>query len=138
MIRYDLICEQGHDFEGWFPNSAGFDQQRSENLLACPECGSSDVRKSLMAPAIGGGPKKESKRAAALSKMRAKMVELRSHVENNFDYVGDEFPEEARKIHFGEVDSRAIYGEASLTDIKSLVDDGVDILPLPADPKTDA
>ena len=91
-----------------------------------------------MAPAIGGGPKKESKRAAELLKMRAKMVDLRSHVENNFDYVGDDFPEEARKIHFGEVDARAIYGEASLIDIKSLVDDGVDILPLPADPKTDA
>jgi hypothetical protein len=138
VIRYDLICAQNHSFEGWFRDSAAFDQQCSESLLSCPDCGSSEIRKSLMAPAIGGGPKMENRRSTALAEMRSKMAELRSHVETNFDYVGNEFPEEARKIHFGETDPRAIYGEASVAEIKGLVDDGVGILPLPTDPKTDA
>ena len=135
MIRYDLVCDQEHRFEGWFRDSASFEAQCAACQLSCPECGSMAVRKSLMAPSIGGGPKVEGRRAAAL---RAKMAAVRSHVEENFDYVGEDFSDEARRIHNGESDERDIYGEASAHEVKSLLDDGIPVLPLSGRRKSDA
>ena len=138
MIKYSLICESEHEFEGWFRDSADFDAQSADGLLECPLCGATDVRKAVMAPAISTprGDAPASKKSAFLREMAAAAERARNYVEKNFDYVGDKFPEEARKIHYGETDSRGIYGEASGREVKDLVDEGVNVAPLPgAKPK---
>lgn len=132
MIKYQLRCYTEHEFEGWFRDSADFDKQADDGLIECPACGSSAVRKGIMAPAI---PKKSNSRDARVAEIKrdmAKAVErARDYVEKNFDYVGDKFPEEARKIHYGEKDERAIYGEATGKEVKELVDEGVSVAPVP-------
>ncbi len=134
MIKYQLICDAEHDFEGWFRDSADYDSQAEDGLVECPACGSEKVRKAVMAPAVVGG-KRSGSRAARLAEIKrdmGKAVErARDYVEKNFDYVGDEFPEEARKIHYGEKEERGIYGEASGKEVKDLVDEGVSVAPLP-------
>lgn len=139
MIKYRLICDLDHEFEGWFRDSADFDIQSDEGLIECPACGSGDVRKAVMAPAIARGKGSRQERLAAIHKDMANAVErARTYVEKNFDYVGEKFPEEARKIHYGESKERGIYGEASRKEVKALVDEGVQIAPLPgAAKKTD-
>lgn len=144
MIKYSLICEADHEFEGWFRDSADFDLQCEDGLIECPSCGSEKVRKAVMAPAIArrsnqGAGNARPERLAAIQKDMARAVErARNYVEKNFDYVGDKFPEEARKIHYGESDERGIYGEASGKEVKSLIDEGVHIAPVPgANKKTD-
>lgn len=135
MIRYALVCEHDHEFEGWFGASADFDDQQARGLLECPVCGTKAVRKQIMAPAVAGTkrttphlpPKARAVMMEALSKVRR-------HVEENFDYVGDAFAAEARAIHEGRSEDRGIYGEASPAEVKALVEDGVPIAPLPADP----
>ncbi|UUP17113.1 DUF1178 family protein [Nitratireductor thuwali] len=138
MIRFDLACAQDHSFDAWFRNGADFDAQNEKGLIACPHCGSNDVRKALMAPAVSTSRKK-SQVALAMGdeqkKALAKLKALSEKVRENADYVGDKFAEEARKIHFGETDPRGIYGEATSEDVKGLVDDGVDFLPLPVFPE---
>ena len=137
MIRYALLCEHGHEFEGWFGASADFDDQQSRGLLECPVCASKAVRKAIMAPAVSGtkaqgavsGPPLEAREMM----MQAAQA-VRQHVEDNFDYVGDSFATEARAIHEGKSEERGIYGEASGSDVKKLIDDGVPVAPLPAGP----
>ena len=143
MIRYALACEHGHGFEGWFGSSSDFDGQAARGLLACPVCGSPDVAKQIMAPSVAG----TKKRGGAASGVRAgkkrqmmmeAMAEVRRHVEDNFDYVGDTFAREARAIHEGKSEDRGIYGEATQAEVKGLVEDGVPVAPLPpAPPKKD-
>ena len=133
MIRYALLCEHGHDFEGWFGASADFDDQAARGLLACPLCASSAVRKQIMAPAVTGAKARgvidasEGRRAM----MMEAMGQVRRHVEATFDYVGDRFAAEARSIHEGRAEERGIYGEASPAEVKALVADGVQVSPLP-------
>jgi hypothetical protein len=136
MIRYALTCDHGHDFEGWFGASADFDDQAARGLLACPLCASQAVRKQIMAPAVSGTKARgvEGPPAAARAMMMEAMGEVRRHVEANFDYVGDSFAAEARAIHEGTSEARGIYGEASPTQVKALVADGVPIAPLPPEP----
>jgi len=133
MIRYALACEFGHAFEGWFGASADFDDQAVRGLLACPVCASQAVRKQIMAPAVAGtksrGPGEASLGRRAM--MMEAMGQVRRHVEANFDYVGDRFAAEARSIHQGEAEERGIYGEASQTEVKALLADGVQVAPLP-------
>ncbi len=140
MIKYQLICDSDHEFEGWFRDSADYDAQSEDGLLECPMCGSDTVRKAVMAPAIARRRQTEpsAKRAAFLKEMAAAADRARDYVQKNFDYVGEKFPEEARKIHYGETDARGIYGEATGKEVKDLVDEGVSVAPLPgAKPKTD-
>lgn len=144
MIKYRLICAADHEFEGWFRDSGDFDLQSAEGLIECPGCGSDKVRKAIMAPAISRRSNtrpanSRPERLAAIQQDMARAVErARNYVEKNFDYVGDKFPEEARKIHYGESDERGIYGEASGKEVQSLIDEGVQIAPLPgAAKKTD-
>jgi hypothetical protein len=136
MIRYALACAAGHEFEGWFSASEDFDDQASRGLLTCPVCDSHDVRKQIMAPAVAGTTKKDVAENPAA--MRAMMMEamgrVRRHVETHFDYVGDTFAAEARAIHEGAAEERGIYGEASPSEVKALVADGVPIAPLPPEP----
>ena len=126
MIKYRLICDAGHEFDGWFASSSGFDAQRDDGLLACPDCGSHSVNRAVMAPAV---PKKAN--SASPQKLRRMMQKLTDHVEQNFDYVGDGFAEEARKIHYGETAEREIYGETTPQEAHDLLQEGVPVAPLP-------
>lgn len=137
MIRFGLVCDKEHEFEGWFRNGDDFEAQRERELVACPQCGSTDVGKALMAPAVSTSRKKTQMTLAAgeeQKKILAQLRELSKKVRENADYVGDKFAEEARKIHFGEVEARGIYGEATLQEAKELADEGVDFMPLPVLP----
>ncbi len=132
MIKYRLICDDEHEFEGWFRDSADYDQQAEDGLVECPVCGSEEVRKAVMAPAIAKRSGSRRERLAGIRKDMVQAVErARDYVEKNFDYVGEQFPEEARKIHYGEAEDRGIYGEASGKDVKELIEEGIDVSPLP-------
>jgi hypothetical protein len=155
MIRYALICDQGHDFESWFKNSATFDTQAARGLVTCPLCGSAKVEKAMMAPRLARGAKavegrvpasppgqalpvaaEEPKAPVAMMspqerELRGKLKELREHLVRNADYVGRKFPEEARRMHYGEIEHRSIYGEASPEEAKALHEEGIEFHPLP-------
>ncbi len=142
MIRYDLHCEAGHGFESWFRSSGDYDVQRKRRLVECPVCGSHDVEKQIMAPRLKrtdkadrAKPGEEKAPVAMMSpqeaEFRQKLRELRDHVTKNAEDVGEKFPELARKMHNEEIERRSIYGEASPDEVKSLLDDEVDIHPLP-------
>ncbi len=160
MIRYSLVCREDHDFEAWFRDSAAFDEQSREGLVGCPRCGTSEVRKALMAPAIrtarstarpaesgapavAPGPASATDAgmpmAAALDDERSRHLrglirELHAKVRAQADDVGPGFPEEARKIHGGEAPARPIYGTATGEEARALVEDGIEIMPLPPMP----
>jgi len=143
VIRYALTCENGHRFESWFAGSQAFDTLRAANAVLCPECGSSTVEKALMTPQVSTARKKDAKkdkvRLAANHAMRAEamvaMRKIRDHVTENADYVGDKFPEEARKIHYEEAEPRGIYGEATTDEAEALVEEGIEFHPLPVLPE---
>ena len=138
MIRYQLRCADDHRFEAWFKDSASYDQQQAEGAIACPLCGDEHVTKAIMAPAIGRA------REAAESVMKAKqealkqLAELRRKVEDNCDYVGPQFAEEARKIHYGEVETRSIYGETTPMEAEELSEEGIAFAKIPWLPRTDS
>jgi hypothetical protein len=133
MIRYALLCEHDHEFEGWFGASADFDDQQARGLIECPVCASKAVRKAIMAPAISGTRKKGQDIGPAQTQamMMEAMGRIRQHVEENFDDVGDTFAKEARAIHEGRSEDRGIYGQATSKEVRDLVEDGVPIAPLP-------
>ncbi|MGB0382074.1 MAG: DUF1178 family protein [Alphaproteobacteria bacterium] len=134
MIKFTLSCDDGHEFEAWFSSSDAYEQQRQDGLLLCAQCGSQQVDKALMTPRIASPERaaKDVAQKALLESWRAwsKKVREEAHV------VGDKFPEEARKIHYGEVEERPIVGEASLPDIQALHEEGIQVMPLAPDPKT--
>jgi hypothetical protein len=161
MIRYALNCDRGHVFESWFANSAAYDKQAKRALVTCPVCGSAKVEKAMMAPRLaradaGSQPAAPPSPApaqvaqtptpsvsaktpvamvsAAERELRQKLKELRDHVTKNASYVGQRFPEEARKIHYGEAEHRSIYGEASPDEAKALHEEGIEFHPLPVLP----
>ncbi|HWW26517.1 MAG TPA: DUF1178 family protein [Caulobacter sp.] len=134
MIKYALSCDHDHAFEGWFGSSSDYDDQAARGLLECPLCASKVVRKQIMAPAVAGTKAQKAApepTAAMREMMMTAMGEVRRQVEENFDYVGDRFAKEARDIHDGKSEERGIYGEASPKEVKALIEDGVQIAPLP-------
>lgn len=142
MIRYSLVCDGGHGFESWFRSSADFDSQQQQKLVACPMCDSMNIEKQIMSPRIGRSEKSEPAPApsekttvAMMSpqevEFRQKLRDLRDHVTKNADYVGEQFPDLARKMHYEEIEKRSIYGEAKPDEVRSLLDEGVDLAPLP-------
>lgn len=134
MIQFSLLCAEDHTFEGWFRSNADFDQQNEKGLVNCPVCGSSKVEKALMAPAVSTSRKREKMSLALNNEQQKVMKQLREmteKVKENADYVGDQFASEARKIHFGEVEQRGIYGEATSEEAKGLLEDGIGFVPLP-------
>lgn len=141
MIHYTLVCGSGHEFEGWFRTSAAFDEQVARAELSCPHCGSTEVAKGIMAPNVATGRSREalSERRQLYvhaQQMRQMMAAWRAHVEKTCDYVGERFPEEARRIHASEeAEARGIYGEASPEEAKALIEEGIPIAPLPPAPK---
>lgn len=134
MIRYALICEHEHEFEAWFSNSSDYDAQEKGGLLMCPHCGTAKVTKAIMAPNVSTARKKEEtskKQAQALAMMNKAADKIRQEIAQNCDYVGENFTEEARAIHYGEKPERGIYGQATPEQAKSLIDEGVGVAPLP-------
>lgn len=153
MIVFDLKCSEDHQFEAWFRSSSAYEDQKAAGLVECPHCGSNDVKKAPMAPNVAakGNTKVDPAPAAPVAAKSAdpKTTELaaqaqelfsklRNHVEDTCDYVGDKFAEEARKIHYGESEERGIYGESTVEETKALLDEGVEIMPLPGLGRKDA
>ena len=144
MIKYALICDQGHEFESWFPSGAAYDEQARRGLVACPECRSSRVDKAIMAPAVVGAahPRKapaEAPTEVALLDRRQRALRdavraLRREIETNTDDVGAKFAELARSMHTGETPERAIRGQATGAEVEALLEEGVGVLPMPAAP----
>lgn len=152
MIRYTLRCEQDHSFESWFQSSSAYDSQVKRKLVTCPVCSSTKVKKAIMAPRIvskkgrdkapveaapAEAPASESTSLmmAQERELRAKIKELRDHIVKNADNVGEKFPNEARAMHYGDKEHRPIYGEASPQEARSLIDEGVEVSPLPTLPE---
>ncbi len=133
MIVYNLRCKNGHEFEGWFKDSAAFDAQSSTGRLVCPSCNSRKVEKAIMAPALSGTKKQDVVAPDEMRKMRQFMTGLRKYVRDNAEYVGPRFAEEARNIHYGETEERQIYGESTLKEAVDLAEEGIDVAPLPPD-----
>jgi hypothetical protein len=154
MIHYNLRCKKGHAFESWFQSSSAYESQEKRKLVSCPMCGSSDVERAIMAPQIVSKKGRdtvpaEPLPAAALAaeanppspstpllmaqerELRAKLKELRDHIVSRADDVGERFPNEARKMHYGDIEHRPIYGEASPDEARALIDEGVEVMPLP-------
>lgn len=165
MIHYRLKCADGHDFDGWFASSAAFDRQREQCLLSCPACGTADVDRALMAPALSRAQREKpvGQRPAAedatqhkedaprqevmpptpanvalddgrAAELRQALRALKEAVEKHGVDVGRDFPEEARRIHYGEAEPRGIYGQADLEEARDLVEEGIEILPIPVLP----
>ncbi|MFC4346248.1 DUF1178 family protein [Kordiimonas lipolytica] len=150
MIVFDLKCSTGHRFEAWFRSSGAYEEQKAAGLVECPHCGTNDVSKALMAPNVAskGNQKSEVASVAARSgdpklqevvaEAQKVLTKLKNHVEQNCDYVGDKFADEARKIHYGEAEERGIYGESTLKEAKELLEEGVEVMPLPGLGRKDA
>ena len=155
MILYRLACAREHAFESWFRDSAAYDGQRAAGLVTCPVCGSPDVDKALMAPALGRGARRQEAEPAAVEaapvpaapasqpvalmsekeqQLRAMIRAVRAHVEAHSDYVGEDFATLARRMHEGEEEARAIHGEANADEVRALIEDEIEILPLPVLP----
>ncbi len=157
MIRYSLRCERGHAFESWFQSSAAYETQEKRKLVNCPACGSAKVERAIMAPQIVSKKGRDSAAPAPAApadvaatdvaapgstpllmaqerELRAKIKELRDHIVKNADNVGERFPNEARKMHYGDIEHRPIYGEASPDEARALIDEGVEVSPLPVLP----
>ena len=156
MIRYNLRCERGHAFESWFQSSSAYETQEKRKLVNCPSCGSAKVERAIMAPQIvskkgrsdpAPAPVRAVPRSTEVTapastplmmaqerELRAKLKELRDHIVKNADNVGERFPNEARKMHYGDIEHRPIYGEASPEEARSLIDEGVEVSPLPVLP----
>ena len=123
MILFTLRCAQGHEFEGWFRNGDGFEAQQKAGEVACPECGDTSVEKAVMAPRLARS--RETSPPISPAQFRAALLEMRRQVEANCDYVGPRFAEEARRIHYGEIDPHGIYGEATEDQSRELSDEGI-------------
>ena len=155
MIHYNLRCAKGHAFESWFQSSSAYESQEKRRLVSCPVCGSTEVERAIMAPRIASrkgraaaapepAPAPAAETAAPAStpllmaqetELRAKLKELRDHIVKSADNVGDRFPNEARKMHYGDIEHRPIYGEASPDEAKALIEEGVEVMPLPTLPE---
>jgi hypothetical protein len=154
MIRYTLRCDHGHAFESWFQSSSAYETQEKRKLVNCPICGSAKVERAIMAPQIVSKKGRDIEAPAPAAapgtdvatpastplmmaqerELRAKLRELRDHIVKNADNVGERFPNEARKMHYGDIEHRPIYGEASPEEARALIDEGVEVAPLPVLP----
>lgn len=131
MIRFSLKCDQGHAFESWFASGAAFDTLQKGGHLSCAVCGSARVDKALMAPSVATAEDSAVPLATPSKALAAKLAELRRHVEETSDYVGEDFVREARAMHLGDAPERSIWGEARPDEAKALIEEGVPVAPLP-------
>lgn len=144
MIRYDLICEKGHEFDAWFSDSAAYDAQHKRGFVECAVCGSIKVEKQLMRPNVGAKANRKGEASQPMvagavdprmQQMMAMMREFRAHVEKNAEDVGDKFADEARKIHYNESEKHGIYGNATPDEARDLIEEGIEVHPLPRLPE---
>lgn len=140
MIRYDLKCSKGHDFDGWFQSAEGYEALRATGHVTCAICGSGEVEKRIMAPAVRPARKagEKPKLQTPQNDVQAALAEMRAQIEANSDYVGMNFAAEARAMHEGTIDERSIYGEAKPDEARALLEDGIPVAPLPFMPKRQA
>ena len=131
MIKYNLICECGKTFESWFSSSDDHDVQRKKKLINCIYCDSTSVRKSVMAPNLFSKTNKASKNTNIEKKIKKQLLELRRYIENNCKNVGDNFPREARSIHYDKKISKGIYGKATPQETAELLEEGIDVATVP-------
>ena len=131
MIKYNLICECGKTFESWFSSSDEHDVLRRKKLINCIYCDSTSVRKSVMAPNLFSKTNKTSKNTYIEKKIKKQLVELRRYIEKNCKNVGDNFPSEARSIHYDKKTSKGIYGKATLEETAELLEEGIDVTTIP-------
>ena len=130
MIVFNLNCSDcDSSFEGWFENTKDYNKQINQGLVSCPACNSIHIKKGLMAPNVS--KKSNTKNSKRKKSIASNVKKLKKIIEKEFDYVGDKFTEEAKKIKYGEVKERSIYGEASIEQTKELKDEDIDVLPLP-------
>jgi hypothetical protein len=137
MIKYDLKCGEGHVFEAWFRDSAAYEALAAAGEVACPDCGDRSVTKRPMAPAVARADRTAARRRAVLAAALRELHSVRDHVERTCDYVGDRFPEEARRMHYGEAERHNIYGEASEAEAEALADEGIEVGRVPWLPRPD-
>ncbi len=146
MIHYVLQCSHAHEFDGWFPSSAGFDAQVKRGLVECPTCGDVAVTRGMMAPSVpkkGNAVVPSAPQSVAVAgervpdQVRSALQKLRAEVERNCDYVGDNFADAARRIHAGEEKPRGIYGETTPEQAESLAEDGIGFARIPWVPRAD-
>ena len=136
MIKYSLECNQSHTFDAWFSDSLNFEKQNKKNQISCPNCSSLIIKKSIMAPSIPSKNYKSDPLNEKKDKVEVVLSKVRKHIEDNFDYVGDKFADEARSMHYGEKEEREIYGETTIEDAVDLIEEGVNVKPmLGVDPK---
>jgi hypothetical protein len=139
MIKYSLVCQEGHEFEAWFQSSAAYERQIARRQIACPHCGSHAVDKAIMAPAVAKRAEREPaaspRPAIPADEMYRFLRWMRDEIHAKAEYVGGRFAEEARRIHFNESESRRIYGEATADEVKELAEDGIPFLPVPRLPE---
>lgn len=133
MIRYDLRCRDGHDFDSWFASAAAYDRLAAAGHVACPSCGSTQVDKALMAPAVAAARAAEPARPLAepADPREAALARLKREIEEKSEYVGLRFVAEARRMHAGEAPERPIHGEAKIEEARALLAEGVPVAPLP-------
>jgi hypothetical protein len=131
MILYELRCSDGHGFEAWFRNADAYDRQQDAHQISCPICGDAEVAKAPMAPRISRSGNRQDLPPEQVKMVMSKIAELNDHIAQNCDYVGDAFPEEARKIHYGETQHRDIYGEATPAQAAELREEGITVAAIP-------
>jgi len=131
VIRYRLRCSAAHEFEAWFPSSQSYDAQADAGRVSCPECGSAEVEKAIMAPNVASGVSRREPVAAMPAEMREALREIREAVIARAEDVGTRFPEEARRIHYSEDNTRAIRGTASRDEVRELLDEGIEVVAIP-------
>ncbi|MGE3228470.1 MAG: DUF1178 family protein [Hyphomicrobium sp.] len=138
MIRFSLVCRDGHEFEAWFQSGAAYEAQSTGAQVACPQCGSHEVDKAIMAPAVATRAERGGRSpypSAAPQDLQHQLRRVRDEVRANAQYVGGRFAEEARRIHFEESEPRGVYGEATPEEVRGLAEDGVPFMPMPRLPE---
>lgn len=142
MILYKLRCSGDHQFDAWFKDSKSFDRQAKRKAVECPVCGDTSVEKALMAPRLSKSSNKSSQKMerirARVAEVEAAVGNLRKEVTENCDYVGEKFADEARAIHYGDAEERGIYGEATMEEAADLVEEDINVFPIPGKPRKDA
>jgi|AP95_1055475.scaffolds.fasta_scaffold119785_2 hypothetical protein len=146
MILYDLRCSQGHKFEAWFKDSGSYDKQAKRGDVECPVCSDTSVEKAIMAPRLSSstrkkglehdtpisrGPHSDERASEVAREILDAVGKVQRHVEENCDYVGDKFADEARAIHHGDSEERGIYGEATKSEVEDLLDEDIPVMPVP-------
>jgi len=134
MIKYNLKCENDHEFESWFSNSNEFDKLNKKNLLECIFCSSNKIKKSIMAPMISGSKSKDESDELFDKdsyKRRKNLIKLREHIEKNFEFVGDKFSEKVREVYYDKKTKKSIYGTTTPEEREELAEEGINLLSVP-------